>query len=71
MDLRKATPDPVTLLTHEDRMSQLDMESRGENTWTPSRLIPENTARPNCDYFFRLHMKYAYNVRIKTQKIKL
>ena len=27
--LRNATPDPVTLLTHEDRMSQLDLESRG------------------------------------------
>ena len=27
--LRNATPDPVTLLTHQDRMSQLDLESRG------------------------------------------
>ena len=27
--LRNGTPDAVTLLTHQDRMSQLDMESRG------------------------------------------
>jgi len=44
--LRNGTPDAITLLTYEDRMSQLDMESRGgcsllaDHTppWPPSSL---------------------------------
>lgn len=49
--LRNGTPDAITLLTYEDRMSQLDMESRGgcsllaDHTppWPPSSLTPPPT----------------------------
>ncbi|KAL5246522.1 hypothetical protein ACHWQZ_G018671 [Mnemiopsis leidyi] len=43
--LRNATPDPVTLLTHQDRMSQLDLESRGITPTATPLITPRITTR--------------------------
>ncbi|XP_063693263.1 uncharacterized protein LOC134825066 [Bolinopsis microptera] len=43
--LRHGTPDAVTLLTHQDRMSQLDMESRGMTPTATPLITPRITTR--------------------------
>eukprot|EP00116_Pleurobrachia_bachei_P004922 sb/3465184/ len=68
MTLRRATPDAVTLLTHNDRMTQLDLESRGLESTTTPLITPRLTTRESLfedfeDWVWYVHFWSCFGAR--------